>query len=165
MYFKKVSLAEWKNAQVIKNLKNSVIEQWYEDLKLPTRATKYSAGYDFFMPYSVQMPPESTIVIPTGIRWVTELEDTNHVLLLMPRSGLGFKYGIRLSNTIGVIDADYCNSDNEGHIMLKLYNPSDQIVTLGKGTGFVQGIITKYTTVDGDKVTTERNGGIGSTGR
>lgn len=165
MYFKKVSLAEWKNAQVIENLKNSVIEQWYEDLKLPTRATKYSAGYDFFMPYSVQMPPESTIVIPTGIRWVTELEDTNHVLLLMPRSGLGFKYGIRLSNTIGVIDADYCNSDNEGHIMLKLYNPSDQIVTLGKGTGFVQGIITKYTTVDGDKVTAERNGGMGSTGR
>lgn len=165
MYFKKVSLPEWKNSQVIDELKNSVIEQWYEDLKLPTRATKYSAGYDFFMPYSVQMPPESTIVIPTGIRWVTEPEDMNHVLLLMPRSGLGFKYGLRLSNTIGVIDADYYNSDNEGHIMLKLHNPSSQIVTLGKGTGFVQGIITKYTTVDGDKVTTERNGGMGSTNR
>ena len=85
----------------------------YEDIKLPLRATKYSAGYDFYAPFDFTLKPGETIKIPTGIR-AKMRED--YALFLLPRSGLGFKYRLQLNNTIGLIDADYFYSDNEGHI-------------------------------------------------
>ena len=138
---------------------NKIIEIW-ENIKLPTRATVDSAGYDFFIPYEQYFSVDRDVLLPTGIRWVTD--DPSTVLLCVPRSGLGFKYGLRLKNSIGVIDSGYWKSDNEGHIMAKIQ--VDNSFTLEQSKGFMQGIILKYHTVDNDDAQGVRNGGFGSTG-
>lgn len=137
-------------------------EEIYETLCLPARATKGSAGYDFFMPVTVELAPGETVKIPTGIR--AEMAAC-YVLLLFPRSGLGFKYRLQLNNTVGVIDSDYFFSDNEGHIFAKVTNDSNEgkSVTLKEGTGFMQGIFLPYGITTDDAVTEKRNGGFGST--
>ena len=89
--------------------------------------------------------------------------DKGKVLLILPRSGLGFRYGIRLTNTVGVIDADYCNSDNEGHIIISLENPSTSNVQLPEGKAFCQGIVVNYEIPEGSESDAERSGGFGST--
>ena len=111
----------------------------YEELKLPARATSGSAGYDFFTPVALELKPGETIKIPTGIRASMQPE---WVLHLYPRSGLGFKFRLQLNNTVGIIDSDYFNSDNEGHIFAKITNDSNEgkVLKLQAGEGFMQGI-------------------------
>lgn len=137
-------------------------EKIYDSLRLPVRATKGSAGYDFFMPVTVELRPGETVKIPTGIR--AEMAE-HYVLLLFPRSGLGFKYRLQLNNTVGVIDSDYFFSDNEGHIFVKLTNDSNEgkTVTLSADTGFAQGIFLPFGITTDDAVCEIRNGGFGST--
>ena len=140
----------------------SECENVYEQIKLPKRATSGSAGYDFFAPVTFTLKPGETIKIPTGIR--VKMEE-DFVLKLYPRSGLGFKYRLQLNNTVGIIDSDYYNSDNEGHIFSKITNDSNEgkEMTVEAGTGFMQGIFLEYgITVDDDAVEI-RNGGFGST--
>ncbi|MDE6661635.1 MAG: hypothetical protein K2J93_07415 [Anaeroplasmataceae bacterium] len=136
----------------------------YRDLKLPKRATKGSAGYDFYAPFDITLAPGKSIKIPTGIRVSME---PNYVLKLYPRSGLGFKYRLQLNNTVGIIDSDYYYSDNEGHIFAKITNDTkeDKIVILKKGEAFMQGIFIEFgITIDDDTIGV-RNGGFGSTTR
>lgn len=136
-----------------------ILSVW-NNIKLPERATVDSAGYDFYLPYNHIFSNDVDTLLPTGIRWITD--DPSTVLLCMPRSGLGFKYGLRLKNTIGVIDSGYWKSDNEGHIMVKIQ--ADSYFSLESGKAFMQGIITKYCIVDDDNAQGVRNGGFGSTG-
>lgn len=160
--FEKVSFEQWKKDLGI-NLSETKLKDWYDQIVLPHQATKASAGCDFCMPYNLNFEAGSRYRIATGIRWCTGDADSKQVLLIVPRSGLGFKYGIKLSNTIGIIDADYCNSDNEGHIIISLENPSDTDVELAQGKPFVQGIIVNYEIPEGAESHEERNGGFGST--
>ena len=160
--FEKVCFEQWKKDLGIK-LPDSKLREWYDGLILPCQATKASAGCDFCMPYNLNFEAGSKYRIATGVRWTTNDKDSNKVLLIVPRSGLGFKYGIKLSNTIGIIDADYCNSDNEGHIIISLENPSDKDVELVQGKPFVQGIIVNYEIPENADSQKERNGGFGST--
>lgn len=132
----------------------------YNDIKLPKRATKGSAGYDFMMPYTVTLQPGESIVIPTGIRCRI---DDGWVLKIYPRSGLGFKYRLQLNNTVGIIDSDYYNSDNEGHIFIRIFNDGNKVLEIEKGKGFAQGIFLQYGITEDDNVEEIRNGGIGST--
>ncbi len=134
----------------------------YDSIELPKRATKGSAGYDFFAPFSFSLPPGSSIKVPTGIR--VKMEE-GWVLKLYPRSGLGFKYRLQLNNTVGIIDSDYYFSDNEGHIFAKITNDSNEGKTLeiGAGTGFMQGIFVEYGITVDDEAESVRNGGFGST--
>ncbi len=134
----------------------------YNAVKLPERATRGSAGYDFYAPVSFTLYPGETIKIPTGIR--VEMEE-NWVLKLYPRSGLGFKYRLQLNNTVGIIDSDYFHSDNEGHIFAKITNDSneDKALKIEAGTGFMQGIFVEYGITVDDAATETRNGGFGST--
>ena len=136
----------------------------YEDIKLPLRATKYSAGYDFYAPFDFTLKPGETIRIPTGIR-AKMRED--YALFLLPRSGLGFKYRLQLNNTIGLIDADYFYSDNEGHIFAKITNDSNEgkVISVKKGEAFIQGVFLSYGITEDDEVNTIRNGGFGSTSK
>jgi dUTP pyrophosphatase len=127
----------------------------YDDVILPRRATQGSAGYDFFAPETVILPG----TIKTGIRAKIE---PGWVLCLFPRSGLGFKFGVKLVNTVGVIDSDYYNADNEGHIIIKL--SSDEPVTINKGDRFAQGIFLPFGITIDDSTDGERTGGMGSTG-
>lgn len=134
----------------------------YNNIKLPKRATTGSAGYDFYAPFNITIDPGQTKKIPTGIR----IKLTNStVLLIFPRSSLGFKYKLKLDNTVGVIDSDYFNSDNEGHIWVSMTNMGDRTVNIKKGEAFCQGIITSFYVTDDDNTTEERNGGFGSTNK
>ena len=134
----------------------------YEGIRLPKRATKGSAGYDFYSPLEFTLYPGESIKIPTGIR-ATMRED--YVLMVFPRSGLGFKYRLQLNNTVGVIDSDYYGSDNEGHIFIKVTNDSNEgkVLTLTKGSGFAQGVFLPFGITEDDEVNELRNGGFGST--
>ena len=141
-------------------------DKWFDydqDIKIPKRATKYSAGYDIYSVYDFDLEPEQTILLPTGIK--VEL-DPDKYLLIVPRSGQGFKFKVQLYNTCGIIDADYYNNEkNEGHIWVKLYNdsPEGKTLSIKKGDAICQGIISQYFVVDDDKSDKERIGGFGST--
>ncbi|KIR03052.1 Deoxyuridine 5'-triphosphate nucleotidohydrolase [Lachnospiraceae bacterium TWA4] len=136
----------------------------YDNLKLPKRATTGSAGYDFYLTKDLELEPGQTVKIPTGIR---ARMDEDWVLCLVPRSGLGFKYRLQLNNTVGVIDSDYFNSDNEGHIFAKITNDSNEgkALSLKAGDAFMQGIFLPYGIVEDDDATGIRNGGMGSTSK
>lgn len=130
---------------------------------MPVRATVGSAGYDFYSPLDFVLTPGQTIKIPTGIR--ARIED-GWVLMIFPRSGLGFKFRIQLNNTVGIIDSDYYGSDNEGHIFIKITNDSNEgrTLSLKKGDGFAQGVFLPYGVTSDDETAAVRNGGFGSTG-
>jgi len=138
------------------------IKDMYESIELPSRATRGSAGYDFHAPFAFSLPAGSTIKIPTGIR---AKMDEDWVLKLYPRSGLGFKYRLQLNNTVGIIDSDYFYSDNQGHIMAKITNDSNEgkTVDISAGMGFMQGIFLEYGITVDDDAQGVRNGGFGST--
>lgn len=134
----------------------------YEEIKLPRRATKGSAGYDVYSPIAFTLKPGESILIPTGIR--VRIEE-GWVLKFYPRSGLGFKYRLQLNNTVGIIDSDYYGSDNEGHIFCKLTNDSNEgkTVAIEAGAAFMQGIFVEYGITYDDDTYDVRNGGFGST--
>lgn len=151
-----------------KNIKNI-----YDNIKLPKRATNGSAGYDFFSPFDVFIPNNlvylhgleysQTMKFPTGIRVKMP---KNVVLLLFPRSSLGFKYRLQLDNTIGVIDSDYYYSDNEGHMWCKFTKGvENKDLKLNDGDAYMQGIFMNYLLTDDDSEDDKkvRNGGFGST--
>ena len=161
--FSKVSYQQFEEAMLDDfDFSKEEIKAIYEDLKLPKRATKGSAGYDFYTPIHILLKPGETLKVPTGIR--CEM-NSRWVLMIYPRSGLGFKFRLQLNNTVGVIDSDYFYSDNEGHIFIKITNDSneDKTIDVAPGQGFSQGIFMQYGLVEDDDVTEERNGGFGST--
>ena len=134
----------------------------YENIRLPKRATTGSAGYDFYSPFDVVLKPGETIKVPTGIHvYVKE----GWFLALFPRSGLGFKFRLQLNNTVGIIDSDYVQSDNEGHIYLRITNDSNENRTFSvkQGEGLVQGIFLPFGITEDDETDGIRNGGFGST--
>lgn len=136
--------------------------QAYDNIKLPRRATPDSAGYDFSLPFPVNLRPGDSITIPTGV--CVEM-DSRQFLLCLPRSGLGFKYGLQLFNTAGVIDSGYIFGENGGHIMAKITVTGNRDLNLDTGDRFMQGIILSYMiTVDDEPLQAERTGGFGSTG-
>ena len=138
------------------------------DIPLPKRATAGSAGYDFICPADVTLQPGEAVTIPTGIR--CEMQP-GWVLMLFPRSGLGFKHQVRLANTVGVIDADYFHAENEGHNMVRIANGQSPCsmgsheVTIRKGERFCQGIFLPHGLAEEDEVLSDRVGGFGSTGK
>lgn len=161
MKFEKVSYEQYINNIDINSLDKY---EEYIDIKLPKRATTCSAGYDFFAPFSFELKAGESIKIPTGIRSII---DNDKFLAIYPRSSLGFKYRAQLDNTVGIVDADYSQSDNEGHIFIKITNDSkeDKTIKINKGEAFAQGIIQQYFCVEDDNTNNVRNGGFGSTNR
>ena len=134
-----------------------------DEIPVPKRATAGSAGYDFVSPLDVTIEPDGSALIPTGIR--AEMEP-GWVLMLFPRSSLGFRHALRLSNTVGIIDSDYAFAKNEGHIMVKLRNPLAEAVTIGRGERFCQGVFLPYGTAEEvEGALAQRSGGLGWTGR
>ena len=137
------------------------------EIPLPRRATTGSAGYDFVCTAEVTLQPGEAVTIPTGLR--CEMQP-GWVLMLFPRSGLGFKHQIRLANTVGVIDSDYYHAANEGHIMVRLANGMSPCsidshpVTIKRGERFCQGVFLPYGLAEEDEVAGDRTGGFGSTG-
>lgn len=135
-----------------------------EEIRLPHRATSGSAGYDFYAPAGFVLAPGETILLPTGVR---ARIDEGWVLKLYPRSGLGFKYRLQLNNTVGIIDSDYFSAQNEGHIMLKLTNATNEgrVLEVQPGEAVAQGVFVEYGIVVDDDACGVRTGGFGSTDR
>jgi len=152
-YFEKISYEQFKkDIEEEKNL--------YNEYVLPTRKTKYSAGYDLIAINDFEIAPGEIKKIATGYK-ANMLED--EMLMIFVRSSMGFKYNVRMCNQVGIIDKDYYNNiDNEGHIFVKLQNEGNEIFRIKKGEAYAQGIFTKFLTC-GDIVNDERTGGIGST--
>lgn len=151
--------------QFMESIRDSeILDMHNHVLKLPERATKGSAGYDFVTPFDITLSPGQTAKIPTGIRAKME---PGWVLMIFPRSGLGFKYRLQLNNTVGIIDEDYFYSDNEGHIFIKITNDSNEgkMLQLKAGEVFAQGIFVPFGITMDDECDGVRNGGFGSTSK
>ena len=151
---------------VVKNRGFEVVDDKYRkhpkvDIQIPKRGTKNSAGYDICTPVKIVIPAYGVSeAIQTDIK-AYMLED--EVLEIYPRSSLGFKKGLMLINTVGIIDSDYYNSSNDGNIGFKLKNLTDKEVVIEAGEKIMQGVFKKYLKVDNDNVEEIRTGGIGST--
>lgn len=163
------------------------------DIKLPQRSTHYSAGYDIEAAEDILLTshwklvlkfvlhqmgqwihrsndekqesiPEELLkptLVPTGLK-AYMLED--EYLQIVNRSSNPLKKRIVLPNSIGIIDRDYYNNDNnEGHIYVQLQNYGVKDVLIKKGDRIAQGIFSKYLLSDDDQGgLSERIGGFGS---
>ncbi|MDV3162640.1 MAG: dUTP diphosphatase, partial [Candidatus Phytoplasma australasiaticum] len=100
------------------------------NIQLPQRQTQYSAGYDLAAAIEINIPPQQIAIIPTGLKVFLP---SNQDLLIYARSSLFINKKLMLTNNVGVIDSDYYNNiENEGHILIPLYNFSNQIITIHK---------------------------------
>ena len=160
--FEKVSFEQFKKDWMdsFSSYPEEEIQKIYDNIKLPKRATRGSAGYDFYAPIDFTLVPEGICKIPTGIRCKM---NEGWVLNIYPRSGLGFKYQAGLANTVGIVDEDYFFSDNEGHIFIKMVNRGNDTFTVKAGDGFAQGIFMEFGITEDDAANGVRNGGFGST--
>ena len=161
--FEKVSFEQFEKDWMKNFPETENVRKIYDSIKLPERATTGSAGYDFYAPAEITVMKGKSTLIPSGIR--SRIED-GWVLCIFPRSGLGFKHRMQLDNTVGIIDADYYNSSNEGHIMVKLScdaHDDGHSVTVNGGEGFAQGIFMPFGITTDDSADGIRDGGFGST--
>jgi dUTP pyrophosphatase len=100
-------------------------------------------------------------LIPTGVK--CEL-DPGTYLELSVRSSCPLKHWLIMGNSVGVIDGDYYNNeDNEGHIFFQIINLSPVPIILKKGDAIGQGIIKEYKKTEDDVARGVRKGGFGST--
>ena len=162
------------------------------DIKLPVRATKHSAGYDFAAAQTVVVPAYKNMMeaitdytapkipYPVGefkqIAKTMKLQptlvptgikcqlDEGYYLELAIRSSTPLNNWMILANGIGVIDGDYYNNpDNEGEIFFQVINLSPVDQVIEAGDKIGQGIIKKYEITDDDAADGDRLGGFGST--
>lgn len=150
-----------------------------EHVCIPKRQTKCSAGYDFYMPYDLDLEPGQDYLFSTKINldggelpyFTAEMVEADNInrkivkvypnqwsIKLYPRSSLGNKYGMKLANTVGLIDQDYI--DNAITVKLSVTQP----LSLKKGDRFMQGEVTPVCYFEGESIPDAvRNGGNGST--
>ena len=134
---------------------------FYPNAKLPKRATKGAAGYDFECIEDTLCPAHEITLIPTGIKAQI---DNGYYLQIAVRSSTPKKKGLMLANSVGIIDEDYYNNpDNEGHIMFQVYNYTNNDVIILAGERIGQGVFQKYYITDNDMAEGLRTGGFGST--
>ncbi len=133
------------------------------EILIPTRATRGSAGYDFYSPVNEIVKRNESKIIWTDIKIRL---NSGYVLKIYPRSSMG-KMRVRLANTTGIIDSDYFNNkSNDGNIGLLIENNGDQPFIISKGDRIAQGIISEFCIVYNDIVVSEdRIGGTGSSGK
>ena len=156
-YFEKISFEQFK-----KDIKDD--KELYDSIELPKRSTEKSAGYDIKSMEDGIIKPGEYKRFKTGLK-VSMNED--EVLYIYSRSSLGYKYGVTMVNSVGVIDADFYNNiDNEGHFSVCLINHGESDFEVKIGDRIAQGIFMKYLTVDNEeKIMTKRTGGFGSTNK
>lgn len=135
----------------------------HHNAKIPTYGTSGAACFDFYATESASIPAMTTSeLLDTGIAF--EIPE-GHVMLAFSRSGHGFKNGIRLCNSVGVIDSDYRDS-----VKVKLVNDSNMPFFIEPGDRILQAMIIPVPSVELIEVdtlgeTARGTGGLGSTGR
>ena len=123
-----------------------------EKAVLPVKHHESDAGVDLSSLEDVKIFPGDSVIVGTGIGWITEERLT---MIVKSRSGMAFKYGIEASNA-GVIDRDY-----RGEIKVKLYNTSDRPVQIFAGDRVAQGVILAIPKIE---ITTLSDGDRGDKG-
>ena len=142
-------------------IKNRGFEKLDERAIMPTRATKNSAGYDFYIPEDVTIKANDKAGIKT---YICAYMQEDEYLSIYIRSSMAIKRGLELVNQTGIVDSDYYhNPNNNGHIIIWVRNETSEDIKLLKGERIAQGIFSKYLKVDDDDVKTSRIGGFGST--
>lgn len=130
------------------------------EIKLPTRGSEHSAGYDFYSPIDVTIQPNEMAMIWTDVKAHMYYDN---VLMLYVRSSMG-KHPVVIANGTGIIDCDYYgNEGNDGNIGFRLLNLGATPYEIKEGDRIGQGVFVKYGTVKDDKTTATRVGGFGST--
>lgn len=158
---------------------------------LPLRASKTSAGYDFYAVEDLKIPPQAKLEFITDVKAYMRKDE---MLMLVVRSSTGVKNDLMMANTIGIIDSDfYNNPDNEGNIKIILRNLRPEMRLLGfkeisigseiisvpqiedlrekntvhikAGERVVQGIFVPVLEADSCNSENERLGGLGSSGK
>jgi dUTP pyrophosphatase len=139
------------------------IKKLTETATIPTCGTAESAGYDLYGDNNdvIQIAPHSTIKIPTGIAMAIP---SGYFGAVYARSGLATKKGLRPSNCVGILDADY-----RGNVIVALHNDTDELMEVNPHERIAQLIIQKFEPIVFNEVeeldNTERGvGGFGSTG-
>lgn len=134
-----------------------------EGAKVPTKGSKYAAGYDLYSSYDFEIviPAHETVKVGTGI--AIELPD-NTFGAIFARSGLATKSGLRPANCVGVVDSDY-----RGEVIVALHNDTDELKTIQPYERIAQLVVMPYIPVDFNIVdelddTDRGEGGFGSTG-
>lgn len=167
MKFEKVSFEAFKNDMMTyrpMNYMEGHIKEAYDNIVIPVRKTKYSAGYDICTPIDIALPSGQRRVIPTGIKAVFEDDEMESWHLQMyVRSSVGIKDGVVLTNGTGVIDSDYFKGENDGDMMLALMNTSERLVKYKVGDRICQAVFVLHGLTSDDAATGDRTGGIGST--
>jgi len=149
-------------------------EKFKEDF-LPKRATKHSAGYDLKSTERCILYPSiftevddelvfltEPSIVHTGIKVYMEEDE---VFKIYNRSSNPIKKGLILSNSVGIVDKDFCdNISTEGEIMFQFYNVTNEPIVIEVGDRLGQGIFSKFLKTDDDYSDKERVGGHGSTG-
>ena len=110
------------------------------NIKLPEKSTKFSAGWDLFCPYDINIDAGERIKIKSGVFLTKEMEKQNLFCEVRDRSSMYMK-GFKVFQ--GVIDADY-----EGEIIIVLTNTTDERLNIGCGHKFAQ--LTLYPLVGGE---------------
>ena len=167
--FEKVSFAQFEKdvRKQMPRVSAEEIRAAYDRIDLPRRATAGSSGYDIRTPFSFTLRAGEDVTVPTGLRCRMA---EGWCLLLMPRSGLGFRLYTRLANTVGNIDSDYYHAENEGHMAVKFRlelaeDRQDPPHVFEAGSAVCQGIFVPFGITEDDAAEARRTGGFGSTGR
>ena len=125
-------------------------------VKLPTRSTEHSAGYDFHMPKDATIPPHGFLMVDSK---VSVKMPNDYCMMLLPRSSNLIKRGIAMPGGVGLIDPDYT-----GTIGIYLENRQSFAVNLKKDDRIAQGVFVQYGKLPTDQAKGRREGGFGSTG-
>lgn len=132
------------------------------EIKLPTRASEHSAGYDFYSPVDITIQPNEAVMIWTDVKAHMYYDNA---LFIIPRSSMG-KQPVMIANTVGLIDSDYySNESNDGNIGFRLLNLGSTPYEIKVGDRIGQGVFIKYGTIKDDVTTTKREGGFGHSGK
>ncbi len=134
----------------------------YDSVALPVRATAGSAGYDIKSPFEFTLKPGESLRVATGLRCKIA---AGWVMMIFPKSGLGFRFRVQLDNTVGIIDQDYYGADNEGHILVQITNDSrsGKTMSIARGKAFAQALFVPFGITEDDSASGQRTGGFGST--
>jgi len=166
-----------------------IFEKLAEDVRVPTRATEQSAGYDIrahlthglvqihraasreaflVAPYSddndelsIVLEPGDRALVPTGFR--ARLPAGYEAQIRM-RSSLAWKRGLTVPNAPGTVDADY---PDEWFVLV--LNSAPHPIRIEHGERIAQVVLHRYRVARWEEgpvsISTDRAGGLGSTGK
>ncbi len=131
----------------------------------PKYGSAGAAGFDFFAPVPFRLVNGCpAIVVDTGVRVAIP---EGYAIKIQPRSGLGCK-GVKLMNTIGLIDSDYRGTIRVEILLDKFHPDALSEILFEAGDAFIQGTLeqipkARFSPVKELPPTVRGEGGFGST--